>query len=92
MHTVFAVVLVVLGGFLTLCFRQVADWFDRVLRTLADGPGAPEPERRGVAGQWAMVGTGSSTAARWYRCAVTPARGARIPSLGIGALVGAWRV
>jgi hypothetical protein len=67
MDTVFAAILVVVGAFLTICFRQVADFYDRFFRALADGPGAPEPEQRSVVGQWAMVGTGSSTTARWYR-------------------------
>ena len=92
MHMVFAVVLVVLGAFLTLGFRRVGDWFDRVLRTLAGGPGAPEPERRSVVGQWAMVGTGSSTAARWYPSAATLLVGLGFLVVGIGALAGAERV
>lgn len=92
MHTVLAVVLVLLGGFLTLRFRRVADWLDRVLRTLADGPGAPEPKRRSVAGQWAMVGTGSSVPARWQRSGATLLVGLAFLVVGIGALAGAWRV
>jgi|1185.fasta_scaffold42691_2 hypothetical protein len=91
-HTVFAAILVGGGVFLALRFRQVADWYDRRLRTLADGPRAPEPERRGVLGQWAMVGTGSSTTARWYRRSVTLIVGLAFLIVGVGALFGAWRV
>jgi hypothetical protein len=92
MHTLFSIVLVLLGTFLTLRFRQVAAWYDRLLRTLADGPAAPEPERRRLAGQWATVGTGSSTAARWYRSAATLLVGVTFLIIGVGALAGAWRV
>ena len=92
MHSVLAVILVLVGAFLTLRFRQVGAWYDRVLRTLADGPGAPEPERRGVGAQWAMVGTGGSTAARWYRSAAVLLVGVGFLAVGVGALAGAWRV
>jgi hypothetical protein len=92
MNTVVGVLLVVLGAVGTARFRQVADWFDRAKRTLADGPGASEPKERSVVGQWLMVGTGSSVSARWYRYGSTLLTSVFLLVVGAGNLLGAWQL
>jgi anti-sigma factor RsiW len=89
-ETVVAIAITILGVVLTVRFRRAADWFDRVLRALADGPGSAEPERRGVVGQVLMVGTGSSTPARWWRYGAVLLTGLMCFVLGLGEILGAW--
>jgi hypothetical protein len=91
-NTFVSVLCVVLGAAGLLGFRQITDWFDRVLRTLADGPGTPEPQERGVFGQWLMVGTGSSVTARWWRYAATLVTSVGFLVAGAGCLAGAWQL
>lgn len=88
--TVVAVGMTLLGGLLVVRFRRIAGWFDRVLRTLADGPEADEPADRGGLGRLVMVGTGKSVSARWYRATAVLLVGLTFLVVGAGALLGAW--
>jgi hypothetical protein len=85
-----ATILVLVGLTVVFRFRAIADWFDRVLRALADGPGEPEPRERGLAGLWLMAGTGSDLTARWVRRAAVLGIGMTCVLLGAGELSGLW--